>query len=73
MEDLIEHRAARPALERADGFAIERVFADVEIERRQIVRTEIKELVVNLIEVVCIVGAAHEPVEFGKPVKHIKL
>ena len=67
---MIEHRKAGAALERGIRIAIERVLADIEIERRKIDRHEGVERGEDALEVEIAVSAANQRIELGQPVQH---
>ena len=69
-EQMIEHGQAGLARRRRDRIAIERVLADVEIERRQVRRHEGRERGEDALVVEIGVGLAHQLVELGEPVQH---
>src|SRR3546814_8355226 len=68
-EQLVENRARRAPGHIVRAVAIDRVLADVEIERRQIHRAEIVELGKQRVKVVFGAAAPHQRVELRQPVE----
>ena len=56
-------RAVRPV-------AVKRVLSDVEIEGGEVHRAEVMDRGVEALEIISLVGLAHDPVDFGQPVQH---
>ena len=69
-EQLIEHGEAGLARRATNRIAIERILADIEIERRKIDRHEGAERGEDALVVEIRVGLAHQRVELGEPMQH---
>ena len=69
-EQLIEHGEAGFARQRGIRIAIERVLADIEIERRQIGRHERAERGEDALVIEIRVSLAHQRIELGEPMQH---
>ncbi len=69
-EQVVEHGEAGLARRRGIRIAIERVLADVEIERREIDRHEGAERGEDALVVEIGIGLADQRIEFGKPMQH---
>ena len=69
-EHLIDHGERGLAGLRRIRIAVERVLADVEVERREVVRHERRQRGEDALVVERRVGLAHHRVEFGEPVQH---
>ena len=70
VEERVEHRPGRPPARAGRRVAVERVLADVEVERRQVDGAELEELLEHALEVVGGVAGAHRRVELGEAVQH---
>jgi len=68
-EDLVDHRQRRAALQARIGFAVERVLADVEVERGEVGVHERRQRRDHAAEVVGGIGGANLGVELGEPVQ----
>ena len=69
-EDLLDGLQRRLALDGRDRLAVERILADVEVERRQVGVHELRQQRHHALVVVLGVGLADLPVELGQPVQH---
>src|SRR5215471_19645811 len=69
IEAALEHGADRPAPDIVGRVAIEPVLANVEIEGRQIGRTEIMQRCEHLVEIECVDRLPHQRVELRQPVQ----
>ena len=69
-EQLVEHCQARFARHRGIRIAIQRVLANIEIERRKIGRHERVECGKDALEVEISISAADQRIELGEPMQH---
>ena len=69
-EDVLDRLQRRPALGAGIGLAVERILADVEIERRQVGVHELRQHRNHALVVVVGVGLAHDLVEFDEAMQH---
>ncbi len=69
-EDVLDRLQRRPALGAGIGLAVERILADVEIERRQIGVHELRQHCNHALVVVVGVGLAHDLVELDEAMQH---
>ena len=66
LEQRVQHRERRAALQAGIGFAIKRVLADIEVGRRKIVRAELRDGAIGALEVEVPIGFAHLAHDFGQ-------
>ena len=69
MEQDIKHSARRPAPQ-GIAIAVKRVFADIEIERRQIHRGKGKHRLKHALKIKPRIAVAHNLIQFCQPVQH---
>jgi len=70
VEQRVEHRAAGPARQRVGGIAVQAVFANIEVERRQLAGAEIVQRDPQIVEFEIVDAPANMAVEFPQPVQH---
>ena len=69
-EDLLDRLQRGPALGAGERLAVERVLADVEVERGQVRVHEVRQHRHHALVVVLGVGPAHDFVDLGQPMQH---
>ena len=70
MKHRIQHGARRPPGQAAGRIAIEAVFADIEIDRRQIAGAKGEQLLEQALKIIGFVARPHLAIQFRQPVQH---